>query len=176
MLRNHGIRWPNHEVTYLGRLDASKNAAIAVHRGQRLHRPAPEASLSHGDFIDRAECVAAIACAGKFIANFILPRVSEMSGPYQMFGQLFDVYFLSKEMNVNSDEGWLLRYEEVPRDFIPELVESARKEMIHNLVSSFCHAIQFVSSEAFDTVCIVAASADGYIQQAACRRAQEVEA
>ena len=81
------------------------------------------------------------ARAGKFIANFILPRVSEMSGPYQMFGQLFDVYFLSKEMNVNSDEGWLLRYEEVPRDFIPELVESARKEMIHNLVSSFCHAI-----------------------------------
>jgi len=126
----------------LGRLDASKNAAIAVHRGQRLHRR-NSPSLSHGDFIDRAECVAAIACAGKFIANFILPRVSEMSGPYQMFGQLFDVYFLSKEMNVNSDEGWLLRYEEVPRDFIPELVESARKEMIHNLVSSFCHAIHF---------------------------------
>ena len=48
MLRNHGIRWPNHEVTYLGRLDASKNAAIAVHRGQRLHRSTPEVSLSHG--------------------------------------------------------------------------------------------------------------------------------
>ena len=43
------------------------------------------------------------ARAGKFIANFILPRVSEMSGPYQMFGQLLPEHLAKKtELNGTS--------------------------------------------------------------------------
>ena len=60
----------------------------------------------------------------------LLPRVSEMSGPYQMFGQLLDVYVLTS--NKDSESAVVVRYEEVPKDFIPELLESVRAAVLTN--------------------------------------------
>ena len=60
----------------------------------------------------------------------LLPRVSEMSGPYQMFGQLFDVCVLS--CYADSGEPVVLRFEEVPKPFVLELMRSVRAAILLN--------------------------------------------
>lgn len=60
----------------------------------------------------------------------LLPRVSVMSGPYQMFGQLLDVYVLTSDKK--SGAATVVRYEEVPKGFIPELMESVRAAILIN--------------------------------------------
>jgi hypothetical protein len=60
----------------------------------------------------------------------LLPRVSEMSGPYQMFNVLFDVCVLS--CYADSGEPVVLRFEEVPKYFVPELMRSVQVAISQN--------------------------------------------
>eukprot|EP01043_Picozoa_sp_COSAG02_P067894 COSAG02_NODE_11074_length_1800_cov_1.309818_2_plen_323_part_00 len=60
----------------------------------------------------------------------LLPRVSEMSGPYQMFGQLLDLYVLT--VHKGSDTPVVIRYEEVPKAFVAELMTAVQTEVVSN--------------------------------------------
>ena len=65
----------------------------------------------------------------------LLPRVSEMSGPYQMFGQLIDLYVLSSYKG--SDSPVVIRYEEVPKAFVPELMAAVQSDILSNATGVF---------------------------------------
>lgn len=60
----------------------------------------------------------------------LLPRVSEMSGPYQMFGQLIDLYVLTSYED--SDSPVVIRYEEVPKAFVSELMATINAGIVSN--------------------------------------------
>ena len=60
----------------------------------------------------------------------LLPRVSEMSGPYQMFGQLIDLYVLTSYKE--SKTPVVVRYEEVPKAFVEELMSAVQLDIASN--------------------------------------------
>ena len=62
------------------------------------------------------------------LATEILRRSSEMSGPYQMFSVLMDLYAFT-------DDGRCLRYDEVPASYLPALLN--RTAMSHYITVTF---------------------------------------